>query len=200
MCLTEPQSGSDLSTLRTQAVRQGDHYLLTGQKIFISWGDHDMSENIVHLVLARTPEAPPGTKGISLFLVPKYIPLSDGSPGKRNDIKVVGVEEKLGFHGSPTCELGYGDDSGAVGFLVGEENQGLSAMFVMMNHSRMQVGLQGVSAVERAFQHALAYANDRVPGVCGRQPEASFDRATRRRPPFACSDEVGLRGDAQRPL
>ncbi len=164
MCLTEPQSGSDLSLLRTQAVRHGDHHLLTGQKIFISWGDHDMSENIVHLVLARTPEAPPGTRGISLFLVPKFVPKPDGSLGNRNDIKVVGVEEKLGLHGSPTCTLSYGDNGGAVGFLVGEENQGLAAMFVMMNHTRMQVGLQGVSAVERAYQHALAYANDRVQG------------------------------------
>jgi len=164
MSLTEPQSGSDLSGIRTKAVSKGDHYLITGQKIFISWADHDMAENIVHLVLARTPGAPIGTRGISLFLVPKYVPEQDGSLGSRNDFSVVSLEHKLGLHASPTCAVSYGDNDGAIGYLVGEENQGLAAMFLMMNHSRLQVALQGPALVERAYQQALSYAQERVQG------------------------------------
>jgi 3-(methylthio)propanoyl-CoA dehydrogenase len=164
MNLTEPQAGSDLSAVRTRAVREGDHYRIQGTKIFITWGEHDMSDNIVHLVLARTPEAPEGVKGISMFIVPKFLPKPDGSPGERNDIRCVSLEHKLGIHGSPTCVLAYGDQKGAVGYLVGEENRGLEYMFTMMNHARLFVGLEGVSVGERAYQHALEYAKTRVQG------------------------------------
>ena len=164
MNLTEPQAGSDLSAVRTRATREGDHYRIQGTKIFITWGEHDMAENIVHLVLARTPDAPEGVKGISLFIVPKFVPNPDGTPGERNDIKVVSIEHKMGIHGSPTCVLAYGDKKGAVGWLVGEENRGLEYMFTMMNHARLSVGLEGVSIGERAYQHALEYAKTRVQG------------------------------------
>jgi 3-(methylthio)propanoyl-CoA dehydrogenase len=164
MNLTEPQAGSDLSAVRTRAVREGDHYRIQGTKIFITWGEHDMSENIVHLVLARTPDAPEGVKGISLFIVPKFVPNPDGTPGERNDIKVVSIEHKMGIHGSPTCVLAYGDRKGAVGYLVGEENHGLEYMFTMMNHARLSVGLEGVAIGERAYQHAVEYAKTRVQG------------------------------------
>jgi alkylation response protein AidB-like acyl-CoA dehydrogenase len=164
MNLTEPQAGSDLSAVRTSAVREGDHYRIKGTKIFITWGEHDMSENIVHLVLARTPDAPEGVKGISLFIVPKFLPMPDGTPGERNDIKVVSIEHKMGIHGSPTCVLAYGDQKGAIGYLVGEENRGLEYMFTMMNHARLSVGLEGVAIGERAYQHALEYAKTRVQG------------------------------------
>jgi alkylation response protein AidB-like acyl-CoA dehydrogenase len=164
MNLTEPQAGSDLSAVRTRATREGDHYRIQGTKIFITWGEHDMSENIVHLVLARTPDAPEGVKGISLFIVPKFVPNPDGTPGERNDIKVVSIEHKMGIHGSPTCVLAYGDKKGAIGWLVGEENRGLEYMFTMMNHARLSVGLEGVSIGERAYQHALEYAKTRVQG------------------------------------
>ena len=136
MDLTEPQAGSDLGLLRTRAVKNGDHYLLTGQKIFITGGDQDLTENIIHLVLARTPDAPPGPKGISLFLVPKFLVNEDGSLGRRNDMRAVSVEHKLGINGSPTCVMSYGDDEGAVGYLIIGENQGLLGMFTMMNLTR----------------------------------------------------------------
>jgi len=164
MNLTEPQAGSDLAAVRTRAIPAGDHYLVTGTKIFITWGDHDMAENIVHLVLARTPDAPEGTRGISLFLVPKYLPGDDGTPGARNDVYPASVEHKLGIHGSPTCVMNFGDNGGAVGYLVGEENQGLACMFTMMNHARIDVGVQGLAISERAYQQAVAYARTRVQG------------------------------------
>ncbi|HLX81274.1 MAG TPA: acyl-CoA dehydrogenase [Burkholderiales bacterium] len=165
MNLTEPQAGSDLALVRTRAVpassEHGDHYLVSGQKIFITYGDHDMAENIVHLVLARTPDAPEGVKGISLFVVPKFLPRADGTPGERNAAKCASIEHKLGIHASPTAVMVF---ENAVGYLVGEENKGLSYMFVMMNAARFSVGLEGVSIAERAFQRALAYARDRLQG------------------------------------
>jgi len=164
MNLTEPQAGSDLSAVRTRAVPEGDHYRIHGTKIFITWGEHDLAENIVHLVLARTRDAPEGVKGISLFIVPKFVPKADGSVGERNDIRCVSIERKLGIHGSPTCVLAYGDHKGAIGYRVGEENRGLEYMFTMMNHARLGVGLEGVALAERAFQHALEYAKTRVQG------------------------------------
>jgi len=164
MNLTEPQAGSDLGALRTRAIREGNHYRITGQKIFITWGEHDMAGNIVHLVLARLPDAPAGSKGISLFLVPKMLVNDDGSLGARNDLRCVSLEHKVGIHASPTCVMSYGDDGGAVGTLVGEENRGLEAMFIMMNAARLHVGLQGVAIGERAYQQARAYARERIQG------------------------------------
>jgi alkylation response protein AidB-like acyl-CoA dehydrogenase len=164
MNLTEPQAGSDLSAVRTRAVPEGDHYRLYGTKIFITWGEHDMVDNILHLVLARTPDAPEGVKGISLFVVPKFLINSDGSLGARNDVKCVSIEHKLGIHGSPTCVLAYGDKDGAIGYLVGEENRGLEYMFTMMNFARLEVGIEGVAIAERAYQRALGYAKERVQG------------------------------------
>ena len=164
MNLTEPQAGSDLSAVRTRATPEGDHYRLRGTKIFITWGEHDMSGNIVHLVLARTPDAPEGVKGISLFVVPKYLVNADGTLGQRNDVKCVSIEHKLGIHASPTCVLSYGEEKGAIGYLVGEENRGLEYMFTMMNHARLGVGIEGVGIAERAYQHALQYAQTRVQG------------------------------------
>ena len=161
MNLTEPQAGSDLALVRTRAVREGDHYRISGQKIFITYGEHDLAENIVHLVLARTPDAPEGTKGISLFLVPKYLPKPDGSPGERNSARCASLEHKLGIHASPTAVMVY---DGAIGYLVGEENKGLAYMFVMMNAARFSVGLEGVAIAERAFQRALSYARERLQG------------------------------------
>jgi 3-(methylsulfanyl)propanoyl-CoA dehydrogenase len=161
MNLTEPQAGSDLSLVRTRAERQGDHYLISGQKIFITYGEHDLAENIVHLVLARTPEAPEGVKGISLFVVPKFVPNEDGTPGKRNAARCASIEHKLGIHASPTAVMVY---EKAVGYLVGEENRGLEYMFIMMNAARFAVGLEGVAIAERAFQRALAFAKERVQG------------------------------------
>ncbi len=171
MQLTEPQSGSDLSGLRTRAERRDDGtYRLFGQKIFITFGEHDMTDNIVHIILARLPDAPAGVKGISMFLVPKFIPDADGRPGLRNDAFCVGVEHKLGIHASPTCTMVYGDnagdtgEAGAVGWLVGEENKGLACMFTMMNSARLYVGVQGLGVAEAATQKALAYARDRRQG------------------------------------
>lgn len=164
MNLTEPQAGSDLGAVRTKAVRAGSHYLVTGQKIFITYGDHDLAENIVHLVLARLPDAPEGVKGISLFVVPKFLPDAGGNPGVANDVRCVSLEHKLGLHGSPTAVMSYGDNGGATGYLVGEENRGLEYMFVMMNQARLSVGIQGVGIAQRAYQHALSYAHDRVQG------------------------------------
>ncbi|HEY5929624.1 MAG TPA: acyl-CoA dehydrogenase [Burkholderiales bacterium] len=164
MNLTEPQAGSDLSAVRTRAVPEGDHFRLHGTKIFITWGEHDMAENIIHMVLARTPDAPEGVKGISLFVVPKYMVGKDGAQGKRNDVNCVSIEHKLGIHGSPTCVMAYGEGEGAVGYLVGEENRGLEFMFTMMNFARLEVGIEGVAIAERAYQHALDYAKNRVQG------------------------------------
>jgi alkylation response protein AidB-like acyl-CoA dehydrogenase len=166
MVLTEPQAGSDLSAVRTRAVPQPDGtYRLEGQKIFITYGEHDLTENIVHLVLARTPDAPEGVKGISLFLVPKLLPNADGSLGARNDVRCVSLEHKLGIHASPTAVLAFGDKDGAVGWLVGEENRGLEYMFITMNAARYSVGLEGVGLAERAYQVALAYARERLQGT-----------------------------------
>jgi 3-(methylthio)propanoyl-CoA dehydrogenase len=161
MNLTEPQAGSDLALVKTRAKPSGDHYLITGQKIFITYGEHDLSENILHLVLARTPDAPEGVRGISLFLVPKFIPNADGAPGRRNSARCASIEHKLGIHASPTAVMVFED---AVGYLVGEVNKGLSYMFIMMNAARFSVGLEGVSISERAFQRALAYAKERLQG------------------------------------
>ncbi len=165
MQLTEPQAGSDVGALRTRAERTADgSYRLFGSKIFITYGEHDMTDNIVHFVLARLPDAPPGTRGISLFLVPKFMVNADGTPGKRNDIKAVSVEHKLGIHGSPTCTMSMGDDGGAIGFLIGEENRGMACMFTMMNQARLGVGIEGVGIAERAYQQALAFAQERKQG------------------------------------
>ena len=172
MNLTEPQAGSDVGALKARAVPAGDgSWRITGTKIFITYGEHDMAENIVHLVLARTPNAPAGTRGISLFLVPKFLVNPDGSLGARNDLRCVSLEHKLGIHGSPTCVMSYGDNGGAVGWLVGEENAGMRCMFTMMNNARLSVGLQGVAMAERAFQQARAYAQERKQGrPAGRPP------------------------------
>ena len=164
MNLTEAGAGSDLAPLTTRAVPEGDHYRIFGQKIYITWGDHDAAENIIHLVLARLPDAPEGSAGISLFLVPKFLVNADGSVGERNDVYPVSTEHKLGIHGSPTCVMAYGDNGGAIGYLVGEENRGLACMFTMMNEARLKVGLQGLGASEGAYQQALAYARERVQG------------------------------------
>ena len=164
MNLTEPQAGSDLAAIRSRAIPEGDHYKISGTKIYITWGEHDMADNIVHLVLARLPDAPEGVKGISLFIVPKFMVNADGSPGARNDVKCISIEHKLGIHASPTCVMQYGDAGGAVGYLVGEPNRGLEYMFTMMNHARLGVGLEGVAIAERAYQHALEYAKTRVQG------------------------------------
>src|SRR4051794_9033436 len=165
MNLTEPQAGSDLSAVSTKAVPEGDHYRLFGSKIFITYGEHDFTENIIHLVLARTPDAPEGVKGISLFVVPKTLVNADSSLGERNDVYCVSIEHKLGIHASPTAVLAFGDNGGAVGYLVGEENRGLEYMFIMMNAARFSVGLQGVAIAERAYQHALTYAKGRIQGA-----------------------------------
>ena len=165
MNLTEPHAGSDVGALRCRAEREGDRYRIRGQKIFITWGEHDMTDNIVHLVLARTPDAPPGSKGISLFIVPKFLVNADGSLGQRNDLRCVSLEHKLGIKASPTCVMSYGDDEGAVGYLVGEENRGLNCMFTMMNNARINVGLSGLSIAERAYQQAVDYARERIQGT-----------------------------------
>ena len=165
MNLTEPDAGSDVGALRTKAEPVGDGtYKISGQKIFITYGEHDMVDNIVHLVLARTPGAPVGTKGISTFIVPKFLLDADGNPTTRNDVKCTSIEHKLGIHGSPTCVLQFGDEGGAIGYLIGEENRGMSYMFTMMNNARLAVGVQGVAIAERAYQDALNYANERKQG------------------------------------
>lgn len=164
MDLTEPQAGSDLAAIRTQAVADGDHYKITGTKIFITWGDHEMTENVVHLVLARLQDAPEGVRGLSLFLVPKFLVNEDASLGDRNDVFVISVERKLGIHASPTCVLNFGDKDGAVGYLIGEQNHGLACMFTMMNLARLHVGIQGLAISERAYQAARDYAKERVQG------------------------------------
>jgi len=164
MDLTEPQAGSDLAQVRTRAVPDGKRFRLFGQKIFITWGDHDLTSNTIHMVLARIEGAPPGVKGISLFIVPKVLVNDDGSLGARNEVRCVSIEHKLGIHASPTCVLAFGDRDGAVGYLVGEANRGLEYMFVMMNAARLSVGLEGYAVGERAFQHALDWARSRIQG------------------------------------
>jgi 3-(methylthio)propanoyl-CoA dehydrogenase len=164
MNLTEPQAGSDLSAVKTKATLNGDHYLISGQKIYITWGEHDFTDNIIHLVLARTPGAPEGVKGISLFVVPKFLVNESGGIGEKNDVRCVGVEHKLGIHASPTCTLSFGEKGGALGYLVGDENQGLVYMFAMMNEARLAVGLQGISVSERAYQQAVYFAKERIQG------------------------------------
>ena len=183
MNLTEPQAGSDLGALRTSATPHGDHYRLKGRKIFITWGDHDLAENIVHLVLARTPGAPAGVRGLSLFIVPKYLVDADGAIGARNEVTTVSIEAKLGIHASPTCVLSYGDDRGAVAYLVGAEHRGLEYMFTMMNAARLAVGAEGLALAERAYQQALAYALERVQGsIPSRsEPTVIFEHADVRR-------------------
>ncbi len=172
MNLTESQAGSDVGALTSKAIPQSDgSWLITGTKIFITWGEHDMADNIIHLVLARTPDGPPGTKGISLFIVPKYLVEADGSLGERNDVTCVSLEHKLGIHASPTCVLSFGDEGGARGWLVGEENQGMRAMFTMMNTARLTVGLEGLAVSERAYQQAVSYALERKQGrAVGAEP------------------------------
>ncbi|KAA1194470.1 acyl-CoA dehydrogenase [Pseudohalioglobus sediminis] len=164
MNLTESGAGSDLGVMKARAVPEGDHYRITGQKIFITWGDHEATDNIVHLVLAKLPGAPEGSRGISLFIVPKFLVNEDGSLGERNDVYPVSVEHKLGIHGSPTCVMAFGDNGGAIGYLLGEENRGLACMFTMMNEARLKVGIQGLGASEGALQKATAYARERVQG------------------------------------
>jgi len=165
MNLTEPQAGSDLALLRAKAEPAEDgSYRVFGQKIFITYGEHDLTENIIHLVLARLPDAPPGVKGISLFVVPKFLVNADGSLGARNDVQCVSIEHKLGIHASPTCVMAYGEQGGAEGYLVGKPHRGLEYMFIMMNEARLGVGLQGVAIGERAYQHALNYARERIQG------------------------------------
>jgi alkylation response protein AidB-like acyl-CoA dehydrogenase len=175
MQLTEPQAGTDVGALRTRAEKQPDgSYRLFGGKIFITYGDHDMSDNIVHFILARLPGSPPGSKGITLFLVPKYLVNADGSLGARNDIRASGIEHKLGIHASPTCSMTMGDKGGAVGWVVGKEQGGMAAMFTMMNQARLGVGLQGVGLADRAYQRALGYAQDRKQGKArGSQSDGS---------------------------
>ena len=166
MNLTEPQAGSDLSGIRTSAAKQADgSYKIRGQKIYITYGEHDLAENIIHMVLARTPDAPAGVKGISLFVVPKVLVNPDGTLGSRNDVQALSIEHKLGIHGSPTCVMAYGEAGGAVGYLVGEENRGLEIMFIMMNAARFAVGVEGLAISERAYQAARDYARERVQGT-----------------------------------
>jgi alkylation response protein AidB-like acyl-CoA dehydrogenase len=171
MNLTEPQAGSDLGAVRTKAVPAGDGtWRITGQKTFITFGEHDLADNIIHLVLARVPGAPPGTRGISCFIVPKYLVNEDGSLGARNDLRCVSIEDKLGIHASPTCVMSYGDAGGAIGYLIGEANQGMHYMFTMMNAARLSVGVQGLSIAERAYQDALRYAQERRQGRAAGAP------------------------------
>ena len=199
MQLTEPQAGSDVGALRTKAERASDgSYRITGSKIFITYGEHDLTDNIIHFVLARLPDAPPGTKGISLFLVPKVMP-----DGTRNDVRAHSVEHKLGIHASPTCTMVYGDHGGAVGFLIGEEHKGMACMFTMMNRARLAVGLQGVGIAERATQQALAYARERKQGVrrrhhrlSGRQTHAAHHARAHRR----CASDLLCDRNCHRPL
>ena len=172
MNLTEPHAGSDVGALRTRAVREDDRYRISGQKIFITWGEHDMAENIVHMVLARIEGAPEGTRGVSLFIVPKYLVDTDGSLGPRNDLRCAALEHKLGIHASPTAVMSYGDDGGAIGYLVGQENRGMEYMFTMMNNARLGVGREGLAMAERAFQQARDYAAGRVQGRSVDDPAA----------------------------
>jgi 3-(methylthio)propanoyl-CoA dehydrogenase len=185
MNLTEPQAGSDLAQVRAKAVPQGDHYLLTGEKIFITFGEHDLAENIVHLVLARLPDAPEGVKGISLFIVPKVLVNDNGSLGDVNDVVCAGIEHKLGINGNPTCTMKFGEKGkGAVGYLIGEANRGLEYMFIMMNAARFSVGVQGYAVADRAYQHSLEYAKERV---------QMADAATRNKTPVRIIEHPDVR-------
>ncbi len=184
MNLTEPQAGSDLGEIRTRAVRDGDRFRIHGQKIYITFGEHDLAENIIHLVLARAPDGAPGTGGLGLYLVPKFLPDGDGNPGVRNDLRCVSLEHKLGIHGSPTAVMAYGDNDGAIGYQVGDEFGGIACMFTMMNAARIAVGLQGVGVAERAYQRAVEYARTRVqsrPLNGGKQPVAIIQHPDVRR-------------------
>ncbi len=185
MNLTEPQAGTDLGALKTRARRENGHYRIQGQKIYITYGEHDMADNIVHLVLARTPDAPAGSKGISLFIVPKYLVNEDGSLGQHNDLRCVSIEHKLGIKASPTCVLAFGDGGGAIGYLIGEENRGLEYMFTMMNVERLGVGIQGLGLADRALQQAIAYAKERKQsralGGSGAEPVAIIEHPDVRR-------------------
>ena len=185
MVLSEPQAGSDLAQIRTRAAPEGDHYRLFGQKIFITWGEHDFTENTIHMVLARIDGAPPGVKGISLFIVPKVLVGPDGSPGERNEVRCLSIEHKLGIHASPTCVMEFGRDKGAIGYLVGEPNHGLEYMFVMMNTARLAVGVEGYAVGERAFQQAAEYARTRLqgksPGATGHAPSPIIEHPDVRR-------------------
>ena len=174
MLLTEPQAGSDVGAVTAKAIPAGDGtYRITGTKIFVTWGEHDLADNILHVALARTPGSPPGTKGISLFLIPKVLVNDDGSLGARNDLVCVSIEEKVGIHASPTCVLSFGDNEGAVGYLVGEEHQGMRLMFIMMNAARLHVGTQGMAVAEKAYQLALAYAKERKQGTAFGAPRGT---------------------------
>src|SRR5579863_7416981 len=164
MVLTEPQAGSDLGQVRTRAVPEGDHFRLFGQKIFITWGDHDLTANTIHMVLGRVEGAPAGVRGISLFIVPKFLVNADGSLGERNEVRCVSIEHKLGIHASPTCVLQFGEKQGAIGYLIGEGGRGLEYMFIMMNSARLSVGSEGYAVGERAFQRAAEWARTRVQG------------------------------------
>jgi alkylation response protein AidB-like acyl-CoA dehydrogenase len=175
MAITEPQAGSDIGALTCRAEPDGDSYRLFGQKIFLSWGEHDFTDNIVHMVLARLPDAPPGNRGISLFLVPKFLPNEAGEPGARNDLRCVGLETKMGLHATPTCVMEYGGAEGAVGWLVGDPGKGLNAMFTMMNAARIAVGIEGLGLAERAFQQARDYARQRLQG---RDPSSADGSST----------------------
>ncbi len=198
MNLTEPQAGSDLNALKARAERNADGtYRIFGQKIFITYGDHDLTDNIIHMVLARLPDAPPGTRGLSLFLVPKFLVGDDGTLGERNDVRVAGVEHKMGIHGSPTCTMIYGDEGGATGWLVGEENRGLACMFTMMNNARLAVGIQGLGVAERASQHALAYALDRKQGRAPGDAGANGDMSPIARHPDIKRMLLGMRTRTQ---
>jgi acyl-CoA dehydrogenase len=189
MQLTEPQAGSDVGALRTKAERAADgSYRISGQKIFITYGEHDLTDNIIHLVLARLPNAPAGTKGISLFLVPKFLLNADGSLGERNDARAHSIEHKLGIHASPTCTMVYGDAGGATGYLIGEENRGMACMFTMMNQARLSVALQGVAIAERATQQALAYARERKQG---RATDFGFTRDRQDNLPKSAQADLG---------
>ena len=200
MNLTEPQAGSDLNALRSKAERLSDGtYRITGQKIFITYGEHDLTENIIHLVLARLPDAPPGTRGISLFLVPKFMVNADGSLGAHNDLRCSGIEHKLGIHASPTCSMAFGDNDGAIGWLIGEENRGLACMFTMMNNARLNVALQGVAIAERAYQQALAFAHERKQGAALDAPKGAADEPDHRPSGRAPHADGHARQDARRP-
>ena len=200
MCLTEPQAGSDLAAVRTKAVPDGDRYRLRGQKIFITFGEHDMAPNIVHLVLARLPDAPEGTKGISLFIVPKVIVEADGTLGDRHDVYCAGIEHKLGLHGNPTCTMNYGEKTGgAAGYLVGEANHGLEYMFIMMNAARFSVGVQGVG-IRRPRVSECARVCEGAhsgPRYRGGVAAGGHDHPSSRRAPYVDDDEGAARSDAR---
>jgi acyl-CoA dehydrogenase len=197
MNLTEPQAGSDLAAIRTRAEKQSDgSYRITGQKIYITYGEHDLTENIIHMVLARTPDAPPGVKGISLFLVPKRLVNDDGSLGPQNDVRALSIEHKLGIHASPTCVMAYGESGGATGYLVGEENRGLEIMFIMMNAARFAVGMEGLALAERAYQAARDYARERVQGASVSGARGAIIEHPRRAA-HVDADEIANRSDAR---